>query len=109
MSQLNSGIARTDMRYIKDGDASPVYSYRTLRAILNTIRHLHWASPNTPQHHPLPHLAQSWAGLNLAPIHTLRIFWSTPQNLSCRTRSRPYHIVQINRVGLLAPHMDLTT
>lgn len=84
-------------------------SYSALSPILGTINHLHRASPNSPQHHPLPHLTQPWARLNLAPVHALRIFCSTPQNLRCSTSSRPYHTVQNDRIGLLTPHMNLTT
>ena len=84
-------------------------SQSTLRPILRTIYHLHRASPDSPQHHPFPHLAQSWTRLNLASVHTLRVFRSTPQNLRSSTCSRPYHTVQDDRIGLLTPHVYLTT
>lgn len=84
----------------------PNPSQRTLRAILSTIRHLHRPRPHTPQHHTLPHLAQPRTRLHQTAIHTLRIFSPAPQDLPRRTSPRPDHIVQIDRVGLLAPHVD---
>ena len=81
-------------------------SQRTLRPILRTVHHLHRARPYPPQNHPLPHLPQPRTRLNLTPIPPLRILRSAPQDFRRRTRSRPNHVVQINGVSLLTPHVD---
>ena len=37
----------------------------------------------------------------------MRVFRSAPQDLRRRTCPRPNHVVQIDGVGLLTPHVDL--
>lgn len=84
-------------------------SQRAPRSVLGTVDHLHRTSPNSSQHHSLPHLRQPRARLNLTSIITLRIFCSAPENLRSGRCSRPDHIVQIDRICLLTPHMYFAT
>jgi len=58
-------------------------------------------------HHPLPHFIQPRARLHLTPIPARhRILRSAPQDLPRGARPRPHHIVDIDGISLLAPHVD---
>jgi len=79
------------------------------RIVLSAEDHLHWTCVHTSQNHPLPHLGQSWAGIQLTTILSACILSSRPENLGSSTSSRPYHTIQNNWVSLLTPHVDLAS
>lgn len=64
------------------------------------------ARPQSPPHHPLPHLTQSRTSRNLAPVLPTCILGTTPQYFSSSTCSRPDHVVQVHAINLLAPDVD---
>lgn len=77
--------------------------------VLRTVGHLHYPRHDSPAHHSFPPLGQARAGLDLTPILPARILRSTPQHLSCRTRSWPRYAVEVAGVDLFGPHVHLTT
>ena len=57
-------------------------------------------------HHPLPHLIQPRARRHLTPIlPRRRILRATPQHLPSGTGAGPDHVVDVDGVGLLGPHV----
>ena len=57
-------------------------------------------------HHPLPHLIQPRARRHLTPIlPRRRILRATPQHLPSGTGAGPDHVVDVDGVGLLRPHV----
>jgi hypothetical protein len=106
---LSNQIQRQTRRKKKNSRDNSASQGALGRVVLSAEDHLHWACVHTSKNHPLPHLGQSWAGIQLTTILSACILSSRPENLSSGTSSRPYHTIQNNWVSLLTPHVDLAS
>lgn len=83
---------------------------RTFRGIvLRAEHHLHRPGPNTPFHHPLPHLSQSGTRIQLSAILPIGILSPRPEDFCCCARTWPYHVVEIQGIRLFGPDVHLAS
>ena len=70
--------------------------------------HLYWFSVDAEGNEPLPKLAESWCGFDLAPVGTVDVFGTAPEYLCGGSSAWPEHDIQVRRVRLLGPQVDLS-
>ena len=76
--------------------------------MLRAKDHLHRTCPNPAGDQSLPHLCQPRTRRQKRPILSVVVRPSAPEILCCSGSPRPHHSIQVDRVGLLAPHVYFT-